>query len=94
MSYLIVRHKVKDFSVWKTIFDEHGATRASTGCKGGKLFTIAGDPNQVVVMMEWDNLENARKFVESEDLKSTMARAGVVDNPVIHFADLVEDFTQ
>ena len=72
MSYMIVRHKVREFSTWKTVFDEHGSTRASAGCKGGRLFRFSEDPNHLLMVFEWDNHENARTFAQSEDLRNTI----------------------
>ncbi|CAG0952353.1 hypothetical protein METP3_00289 [Methanosarcinales archaeon] len=34
MTYLLVRHKDKDYTKWKTVFDEHSATRKASGSKG------------------------------------------------------------
>ncbi len=90
MSYLRVRHKVKDFAKWKTIFDEHSTTRKASGSKGARLFRNAENPNETVIIFEWDSLEKARKFARSEDLKKTMQRAGVIDKPDVYFLEEVE----
>ncbi len=44
MAYLPVRHKVKDYSMWKTVFDEHAATRKASGSNGGRRNT--DNPNE------------------------------------------------
>jgi heme-degrading monooxygenase HmoA len=90
MPYLIVRHKVQDFAAWKPVFDEHGSTRKTSGSKGGYLFRSADDPNKVILVLEWSDLESARQFVNSEDLRKTMERAGVSDQPDIYFVDEVD----
>jgi heme-degrading monooxygenase HmoA len=87
---LVVRHKVEDYERWKPGFDEHGATRGESGSKGGYLFRNAEDPNETVILLEWDNLENARRFAQSEDLRETMQRVGVADRPDIYFLEQVE----
>ena len=40
MTYLLVRHKDKDYTKWKTVFDEHSATREASGSKGGVSFAM------------------------------------------------------
>ena len=50
----------------------------------------ADNPNEMVVIFEWDSLEKARKFAQSEDLKKTMQRAGVIDKPDIYFLEKIE----
>ena len=90
MPYILVRHKVADYARWKPIFDEHGAMRKAGGCKGGQLFRSATDPNELVILLQWDDLEKARQFVQSQDLREAMQRAGVVDKPDIFFLEGVE----
>jgi heme-degrading monooxygenase HmoA len=91
MPYLLVRHKVEDYERWKPVFDhDHGATRARRGSKGGRILRNAEDPNELVILLEWDNLENAQRFANADDLKDAMQRAGVVDQPDVYFLEEVE----
>ena len=93
MLYVLVRHKVQDYAKWKPIFDQRGATRQASGSQGGRLLRNAHDPNEVVVLFEWDDLEKARQFWSSADVRQTMQRAGVADQPDIYFLEEVEPFT-
>ena len=90
MPYMQIRHKVQDYAVWKAAFDEHGSTRKAAGSKGGWLFRSADDPNELVAIFEWDNLENARNFVGSDELRQAMERAGVTAQPDILFLELAD----
>ena len=90
MPYVLVRHKVEDYAKWKPFFDQHGATRQASGSLGGRLFRNANDPNELVVLFEWDDLEKARQFAQSNDLREIMQRAGVADQPDIYFLEEVE----
>lgn len=90
MPYILVRHKVEDYARWKSAFDQHGATRKDSGSKGGRLFRNAQNPNEMVILFEWDDLEKAQKFAQSADLRETMQRAGVVDQPDVYFLEEVE----
>ena len=85
MPYLLVRHKVTDYDKWKSAFDAHSLTRQANGSRGGQLFRNASDPNEVIMLLEWDVLETARQFVQSEELREVMQRAGVVDHSIISF---------
>jgi heme-degrading monooxygenase HmoA len=93
MAQLIIRHKVKDYGKWKPLFDEHGAKRKAAGSKGGRLLRSEKDPNEVVILFEWEDLSKARKFTESEDLRQTMERAGVVGKPDLYFLEEIGKFT-
>ncbi len=90
MPYLLIIHKVKDYDRWKSVFDEHGSFRKANGSRGGWLMRNADDPNQTVVVFEWESLDKARKFARSEDLKKAMQRAGVLDKPDVYFLEEVE----
>jgi hypothetical protein len=90
MPYLLVRHKVKDYAKWKPVFDEHGTVRKASDFKGHHLFNIADDPNELVILFEVEDLEKARQFGQSEDLRQAMERSGVSDQPDIYLLDEVE----
>ena len=90
MPYLLIRHKVEDYARWKLGFDEHGATRKANGSKGGYLLRNADDPNEVLIFFEWDDLEKARQFAQSEELRETMQQFGVLDRPDLYFLEEVE----
>ncbi len=94
MTYLLVRAKFEDFAKWKPIFDEHGPTRKASGSKGGYLFRNANDPNELIVLFEWDNLEKARQFAQSDDLRERMQQAGLMDRPDVYFLEEVERLKQ
>jgi hypothetical protein len=91
MPYLLVRHKVEDYERWKPVFNhDHGATRKRSGSKGGWILRNADDPYELVILLEWDSLENARRFANADDLREAMQRAGVVDEPDVNFLEEVE----
>lgn len=90
MPALLIRHHVADYPAWKTVFDEHELTRRANGSQGGWLFRDAADPHEVLVLLAWDDLERARLFVDSDDLREAMARAGVMDRPDIWFLEDVD----
>ena len=94
MPYMLVRHKVEDYERWKPVFDDHQATRRESGGKGGFLFRNADDPNETLILLEWPDLEDARRFARSDDLRETMQRAGVAEQPDIFFLEDVEKVPQ
>ena len=89
MSCLLIRHKVQDYSTWKAVFDEQADVRRANGSQGGRLFRST-ESGEVLVLLEWDDLERARLFADSDDLREAMARAGVTDRPDIWFLEDVE----
>jgi quinol monooxygenase YgiN len=51
------------------------------------VFRSAGDPNEIVLVFEWDSVQNAQAFAQSADLRETMEKAGVVDMPTLLFLE-------
>jgi heme-degrading monooxygenase HmoA len=90
LTYVLVIHRVEDYSKWKPIYDEDGSTRKAKGSKGSFVFHNANDPNHIVVISEWENLEKAKNFAESEDLINTMQKAGVVGRPAVFYLEEIE----
>ena len=89
MSCLLIRHQVQDYSTWKAVFDEQADVRRANGSQGGWLFRST-ESGEVLELLEWDDLERARLFADSDDLREAMARAGVTDRPDIWFLEDVE----
>ena len=85
MPYLLIRHKVANYEMWKPGFDADSVNRQANGSRGGQLFRNANDPNEIVVLLEWDDLEKARQFTQSAELREVMQQAGVIDQPDIYF---------
>ena len=81
----MVRHKVADFAKWKPVFDDDASSRHANGSRGDRVFRSAADPSEVLVLMEWDDVERARLFVRSADLSDAMVRADVTDRPDVWF---------
>lgn len=83
MQYIVIRHKVEDYDKWKKMYDGEGSRSKAKGSKGARLFHNADDPNELVVLLKWDDLEKARSYVQSEELKEAMRRGGVSGKPDI-----------
>jgi heme-degrading monooxygenase HmoA len=86
---MLVRNKVADYAKWKPVFEEMASVRKSSGSKGENVFRNADNPNELFVLLEWDNLEMARQFAQSQELREAMQRAGVVDKPDINFLEKI-----
>ena len=90
MVTVVITHKVKDFDRWKPVFDDHETARAEAGEISHTLYREVNNPNYVTITFEWENIEKARKFLSSNDLKEAMIRAGVVGEPRFYYLEQVE----
>ena len=87
MAHLLVHHHVEDYKKWRPLFNEHGKVRSEQGSKSGIIFRSANDPNEIFALFEWDSVENAKKFAQSDSLKETMKKAGVQGIPDVYFIE-------
>jgi heme-degrading monooxygenase HmoA len=85
MNYVLVRHKVTDFSKWKPVYDAHLPARQAAG--GTELYLLRNidDPNEVIVLFEIEDLQKAREFVASDDLRERMQESRVIDKLDTYF---------
>jgi len=84
-SYMLVRHKVNDFSEWKRVYDEDAPNRAKAGLSERYVLRGVQDPNEVVLLFEAADIDRANAFAGSQELRMTMQQAGVVDQPDIYY---------
>ena len=48
------------------------------------------DPNEVVILFEWDENEDARAFFESEEMREKLAEAGLTGRSDMTELELVD----
>lgn len=90
MPYGFFRFTVKDFAKWKAVYDEHTSARKVSGSKGAQVLQNADNPNEVVIIIEYESVEGAKAFAASEGLKNAMEKAGVNSVPDVVFLNEVE----
>jgi len=93
MPSILVKHTVQDYAKWKKAFDENADSRKSFGSKGGRVYRTNGSPNEVTVVLNWEDMQKAKQFTESPELKTAMQNAGVTGAPQFQFLDDAESFT-
>jgi hypothetical protein len=85
MPYLLVRHKVADFSKWKAAYGAHLPARQKAGLREEYLLRNVDDPSEVVIWFKAEDVKAAKDFGASSDLREKMREAGVIDTPDIYY---------
>jgi heme-degrading monooxygenase HmoA len=88
MAYFLVRHEVSDFNKWKKAFDETRDFRKTQGEKNFQVFRSADQPNEVIILCEWESVDSAKRFASAPDLSDRIKEAGVVDQPDLYFLEM------
>lgn len=86
-----VRHKVKDYSKWKTVYDDGKKMIKSMGGKRQTLFKNSANPNELIILTEVDDVAKAKQLIESAELKQAMQNGGVAEEPVVFILEKLED---
>jgi hypothetical protein len=81
MAFILVRHKVRDFSKWKRGYDAHASMRRKAGLKQKALLRSVRNPREVFVLLQAGSVKAAKAFASSPNLRKAMKAAGVVGKP-------------
>lgn len=90
MVYSLQRAAVDDYEEWKAIVEELADQRAESGSQGGHLFRSPANPNEVVILFEWESEEKAREFLEEVIPAKQWKSAGIYSYE-LHFLEHIED---
>jgi len=85
MIYLLVHHEVADYPAWKASFDSALDWRSRHGERSCRIFRGVQNPNELTLLLEWENFEKAQAFIGSDELKARMAKAGVKTAPRVDY---------
>jgi len=91
---VVVTHEVENYETWKRAFDQHAAERKSAGIVSTHINRDAAQPNLLSVYMAGNDATKLTSFLTSQDLASTMLKAGVKGPPRIAKITPVEDQTR
>jgi hypothetical protein len=86
MVRIFVKHKVQDYTTWRKGYDAFEPTRIKLGARGHAVYCDVDDINEVTVWHDFNNLESAKTFANSSELKAAMMDAGVIGVPMVWFA--------
>jgi hypothetical protein len=86
---MMVKHKVKDYATFQTVYDNHDSVRRANGLYSYVVGRGMDDSMMVMVALRADDLDKAKAFSKDAVLKTAMQKAGVVGAPEISFVNVV-----
>jgi quinol monooxygenase YgiN len=84
---MYARHTVKDYDAWKSVFDSVSDLRQQNGERAYQILRQGNGSGELILLFEWDSLENAQRYASSPELKEAMEQAGVIGKPEILFLE-------
>ena len=91
MASMFLRLRVADYAKWKPVFDERERARREHGFTGHSLHHADGDRTDIIIAFRVNDLDRAKEYAGSEDLRTAMQQAGVQGPPEFWFAEDIED---
>ena len=80
-TFFIALSKVQDYARWRANFDEDSANRSGNGFGAARVFRSRENPNELTILIEVNDLEKAKRYSTSDELKEKMQRGGVIPPP-------------
>lgn len=85
MIQVLVHHEVNDYRGGRSVFDDAIDFRHLGGERSCRVFRKSGDPDNLTLLFEWEGLEQAQRYMNSEELRDKMKQAGVIGKPEIEY---------
>lgn len=88
MKYVLIIHKVENYTAWKKIFDDAVTIRKNAGEISYQILKYPECPNKIVHFSNWSSIDNAKAFFESPELVKIRKEAGVKSPEFIYLEQL------
>jgi hypothetical protein len=83
MALLAVLHTVRDYPVWRAIYDSLDEVQRDWGVTTASVYQLAEAPNTVLVLRHFATVAQALGFLTNREIRAAMERAGVEGDPRI-----------
>jgi len=90
MLILQIEHVVADFDGWKKAFDSDPVNRKQSGVRSYRIFRTIGNPNYIIIELEFDNIQEAEKMHQNLKQLWRKVEGKVVMNPQSRIIETVE----
>jgi len=86
MIQMLCRNRVRDFAVWKRVFDSHADRHRRAGLKLVRLWRATENPDNVFFLFDADDIQKARAFISTPEAAEAGKISGVLDGEY-HFLE-------
>jgi hypothetical protein len=82
---LVIRQKVRNFAAWKPTYDARDSVRQANGLHNYVLGRGVDDTSAVMIALRADDIEKAKAYARSPELRQAMEKGGVRGTPSFHY---------
>ena len=76
---MVVKNTLKDYGVWREIFDGNTAMQAEYGLHIRGVYQSKEDPNTIVVLLEVEDMARAQQMMKKAQESGMFDKAGIID---------------
>ena len=75
------RSRIEDHARWEAVYRAPAsvAARQAAGWRDQQVFRNPDDPNEVLIIAEVDDLERARAYAESDEVRKRQCASGLLE---------------
>jgi hypothetical protein len=90
MVVLQIEHKIPDFERWKMAFYDDPINRKKSGVRRYRIFRPVGDPNYVIIDLEFAGMEEANSALAALQQLWGKVEGKIIMSPQTRMLNLVE----
>ena len=79
MPHFVTRLRVQDYAQWRANWERHQEMRHAGGVRSAQLLHHREDPNEIVLLLEFADHEQGRRWADSEGVREANRLGGVVE---------------
>ena len=79
MPHFVTRLRVQDYPQWRANWEKYQEARQAAGIRDAQVLRHREEPNEVVLLFEFGDHEQGRRWADSEVVREAHRRGGVVE---------------
>jgi hypothetical protein len=85
----ILSHEVKNYNIWRKVFDADADNLEKIGLKVTGMYISIKNPKKVTLICELPSIDSIKNFFSKPDLVDLMKRGGIIGIPEIKILNKV-----
>jgi quinol monooxygenase YgiN len=89
MFKMMTKFEVRDFDEWHKVFIAGESMRMDAGSICSEVYQCTGNPESVAVITEWEDMDKAKVFAQSAELRDAQKKAGTLTKPEVSILEMM-----
>lgn len=74
--HVLIKRRLNDYDAWKQVVSNLDGLRAQYGSRGLTAYRSAADPNEVYLVLEWDDDRPYTAYFDLPQVKEALSKTG------------------